>query len=135
MKISEQSWHYRLLNFCNYTPQRSLCLYFWQVVWSVLTTTVAVCIMTILAALFLYMMAMPVLAFLGVVTPGGYICVILWVVVLAGIFEDQIKNKYRDWQFREKKERKESEPNILSEWIKAKKNKVCPTIEFTRGDR
>ncbi len=140
MNISKNSWHYRTIRNMNRQPSRSLCMYFWQVVF---------------CSLFLYIIGPAVLIAGGICIAGliplvigglithtpdsalfewvsvvkcwsvgiGSIIVlsaVIWFVVTAWNF---VADKISDL-------RVDKEKGILVSYIQAKKQKVCPVIEF-----
>ncbi len=140
MNISKNSWHYKTIRNMNRTPSRSLCLYFWQVVF---------------CSLFLYIIGPGVLLGGGVCLAGGIPLVIgglithtpdadllhwitavkcwsvglgaiavltavVWFVVTAWNF---VADKFSDAKL-------DKENGVLVSYIQAKKEKVCPIIEF-----
>ena len=142
MKIKQSSWHYRLLEAFSRYPSRSLCGYFWQVV-STLLLYVPVTILFIgaLVGILGFMFLMPIFSFFGIfdISSGGYIGLLLWAFVLFAYLEEKysvITNLHEKWEDRSiRKEYKEKDPNIFFEWLKAKKSKVCPMLEFVREDQ
>lgn len=153
MIISKRSWHYRLIN--DYSPfwvQRSLCGYFWQVV--TLSLAIIIGVPTALAAVVLggplfwiyggdplvvliqeypfiikeWMLASMILGFIGWIAVA--ICAILF--TMAGCFIgigkviDLVKGEYKpDEESTELKE-----PGLFRSWVAAKRDKICPILEF-----
>lgn len=141
MNISKNSWHYKTIRNLNRTPSRSLCLYFWQVV---------------LCSLFLYLIGPAVLLLGGFCIIGGLPLVVggllthtpdgdllwNWIVMVkcwsvgigaivaffaVGWFIVSL------WGYIKSKLSKVSidkEPSVLVSYIQAKKQKVCPFINF-----
>ena len=121
MKLSKKSWHYWLLRKTGYYDshfvQVNLCWYFWQV----------------MATLFIKMPVIFVIAVLTVVLAPiwlplfGLICLGVWVY---SKWEDRqlqlkIAAGMHPWDSWPKK------PSLFRAWLKAKKDKVCPVIEWT----
>lgn len=115
MKISKKSWHYRWLLFMNQykidNMPKSLCGYFWSLVIS--------------------LFGVPV--FFVAVSP-----VILFGCICAGLYYSYwwIVDKYKNHRDKKRIARgepvcKHREPSLFRKWLKAKKEKVCPLIEFT----
>lgn len=110
MEFSSRAWHIRLIRFLQadsekpYIPS-SLCLHFWRVVF---TLTIQGPIMLIL--------------FIVIMTPFG---------VGFGCYE-AFKWISRRWRrqasISHQKTLRPKEPNLIIEWFKAKKSKVCPVI-------
>lgn len=140
MNISKNSWHYRTIRNMNRQPSRSLCMYFWQVVF---------------CSLFLYIIG-PAVLFLGAVCIAGLLPLVIgglithtpdsalfeWVSVVkcwsvgigavivffsVGWFAVALYNftrgKISNYSV-------DKEPSVLVSYIQAKKQKVCPVIEF-----
>lgn len=131
MIIKKTSWHYKLLTWLDFTPNRSLCPYVRQIL-------AALAIVVFLAvgavAMFWVFVWSPlhVLAALaGVVsiTPNQLaVGLIAWAIyTLAGVI---IGGKYMRVKYRERNPVVEKEPNIVVAYIKAKKDKICPTLNF-----
>lgn len=149
MIISKNSWHYKLLTdkmfgffnpvFYDMDISRSLCIYFWQVI--------LVIALRILLAIIVISPLHVLLAF-GldghVVTGSGILDIFFFINFLTGLIVSGLLGlsivlgslKLIYWKIEEylpekkKQEKKPKQPNILVEYIKAKKEKVCPMIEF-----
>ena len=143
MKVKKSSWRYRLIyDYSPFYPARSVCGYFWQVVaWvtTILITVPTLCLAVVSAPLLVFagepfkewVDAMPVIpqiwfilaSVIGVVMWG--IAVVLGLVfVVGGICAygvAPILNKVSD---------RFEEPGLFRQWIKAKKEKICPLIEY-----
>lgn len=134
MKISKDSWHYEMVSFYlkESSPSDSLCIYFWQVVGLSIFTLVTFCV--IAAVLFI---SIKVLVFIPVeLTINGYL--IIYAYWLSGFYllqkilqelpEESTVGKtfrYTPW-----KNSVDKEPNIVLEYVRAKKQKICPKIDF-----
>ncbi len=142
MEISRKSWHYRMTAWCwdhfGKTPSNSLCGYFWQMVSSPFV------VIGMYAAILVVVLVM--LSW-SLYLSGAYLCNFLhWIHVLpdsfdmvpgvinwrhfvvsllitAGIVAKVVYSVY-------KQENPNKEPNVVFEFIKAKKRKICPLIEF-----
>jgi len=142
MKVDVNSWHYRMVCRMNMTPSKSLCVYFWQAVWC----TFMLCL--VFPAILLFMLVGAV-AF-APIPLGDFI---LWVFG-AGVNIDGL-NSYllrlgvgyaaiilmfvfwilcAYWEERRIKIVEKKEDGIFVSYVKAKKSKICPIIEFTDGD-
>ena len=141
MNIAKNSWHYKLCNMVFNYPSKSLCIYFWQipysavvvVVWCIIILASMLCV----AGAGLYILAMPVQLAVSTVSIFdtfmlGTASLALWCCVFKGLndhFEDKpwnvvlIKKRVKD----KPAEKKES---LVRAYLKAKKDKICPTIEF-----
>lgn len=139
MKISTKSWHFRLNQLVNENKAgeilmfgTTLCPYFWLTVRSLLSIGMY---LALLVALFIILIAAPV-AFYWYPSALGGAGLIIWgvaaVMYLLTVFPKQVaewlNKKYPGETTIEKK------PNILVEYIKAKKAKFCPIVEVVRED-
>lgn len=145
MKVNKNSWHYRLLtgdifgiqgvNYWNVSS--SLCLYFWQVVFVLLWKGVA--LFFLIPFVINALLIMPLVSTLGVITTGvmlqedtGLIILVIELIVIIGFVitwaELSLYTFLKDKT--DLAEVVEKEPNLFVEYIKAKKNKLCPIIEF-----
>lgn len=118
MEISEDSWHYKVYEFGfaghGWPPRRTnLCSYFWRVVWGFTLGT----LMAIAAALVLGLVGAALYKFTFItLTTLGVIAVLIGI----GVAYDR----------RPYKEKVKVEPGLLRLYLRAKKEKVCPLIEF-----
>lgn len=137
MKINENSWHFRLVRFNSYYKARDLreyggsfCSYFWSVVWAFLACTARFVLCLLIGWLFIYQ---PV-SYLWAPTDEKLVMIILWVaaITIANLVGLMIfiKNKIP-----KKKKIENKEPNILVEYIRAKKQKFCPIIEIVKENK
>ena len=149
MKVNKNSWHYRLLTgdifgiqgVNSWNVSSSLCLYFWQVVFMLLWKGVALFFLT--PFVINSLLILPLVSTLGLITTGvivqgntgltvlvmELIVIIVVVIVLAGLsLYTFLKDKTDLADVVEK------DPNLFVEYIKAKKNKLCPIIEFVEGE-
>ena len=149
MKVHKNSWHYRLLTgdifgiqgVNSWNVSSSLCLYFWQVVFMLLWKGVALFFLT--PFVINSLLILPLVSTLGLITTGvivqgdtgltvlvmELIVIIVFVIVLAGLsLYTFLKDKTDLADVVEK------DPNLFVEYIKAKKNKLCPIIEFVEGE-
>ena len=148
--FKKNSWHYRFNKWVaksesgpwiNVTGCKSICPYFWDTVWNIIW----VFIFTVILYLILSMLGASVLSVeyptfedfswlwlvgLGTIVVLALVCLI---VVLVCYFSVEYTKKGYNKVFSENKEGESEEykePNVFIEWIKAKKAKVCPMIEF-----
>lgn len=137
MKISTQSWHYRLINLLDWSPPASLCAYFWVVVAALLLVPMYA-IGALLAAVFLsaplwwtFADGAGPIAFIGAVADVALLTVLLFHLVTERRWRERharIVSGEID-PYTRKPERK---PSLLREWLRAKHEKVCPMLEFER---
>lgn len=116
MKVSKKSWHYRLLHQtmegCPEFEYNNLCSYFWAVV-----STLIVKIPIIIFLALILVVTSPIW---GVVCLGFY----LYDRRDRRLRKSAGLNPWQDWPEPEK------EPSLLRAWLRAKKEKVCPMIEY-----
>lgn len=118
MKVSRSSWHYKFITYNGFNTYTTtnLCGYFWLLVWSILFYLST---RFVLAWVFVG----PYISYLT--GDIGYSVITIAVAIMGGVvvlghLTDYLTNKYT-----------QQEPNILLEYLKAKKKKVCPLIFFT----
>lgn len=127
MKVSTNSWHYRLHKFLQNEIPKSLCAYFWKLVFSVLHITVAfigVCFFLVAIGVLIlwypfeisgYKLIHPVLEVIVAFITG------LGASALVGYIVYMTKRKISD----------DTTPDgVIMAYFKAKKAKVCPIIEI-----
>lgn len=130
LKVSKNSWHYRyMVDLLSFDQPKTLCGYWWKLVWALISAP-SVALVFIAVALFglyvgLFFLTLPVSQFFidGVTNGIRLLSLVLWTFVFLAI----IKHYNLFWYRAEVKERK---PNIAVEYIKAKKRKICPLIEY-----
>lgn len=161
MRLSPNSWHHKLHVWAyGGVAVRSLCPYFWLTVLAVvfspfilaakhwpsvpeelLDRIMWTCLFIAVGATIVGSMALMILA-AGSVVLG----VVYWLLIVGfggGLIYGMIK--VGDWRnthpkpvkIKEPKPlkiRKPREPSLLAEYLKAKKNKVCPIIEWGDGE-
>lgn len=151
--FSKNSWHYKFNKFFKYkdapfidnTDCKSICPYFWGTVWNLAW----VVIFSSLVWVILTLAGGGVVKQLGILTSlveNPYQLFWLWllgaipvVIVVGTLFSAVlcvsysytfIKDKTSKVFSKNNEESYNTEPNILIEWVKAKKAKICPMIEF-----
>jgi len=118
MKVKRSSWHYKASNFGNggfENRNDNLCWYFWRLIFKVVVGvafTIVICMM--LYAYFTSPLLIPHTILL-------LFFVAIFAVPIAVIY--LIRKKFG-------KSPEMPYGNIVAEYIKAKKNKVCPLIEY-----
>ena len=124
MVIKENSWHYRVYEFGYSALDRwppsetNLCRYFWRVMWGLFLGTMMVTVALLVLGLLgtaLYNFTFITLTVLGVIAA----------LIGAGIAYDR----------RPYKEKVKVEPGLLRLYLRAKKEKVCPLVEFVAPER
>ncbi len=130
MNIKKTSWHYRAIVKFGFTPSKSLCMYFWQIPLIGLFFVFAFAAGLALAFSTAHAFAVPIALLMGSKTSlgaeinSGLVAVVFfWWVLVGMIAYDVCKVK-----FPRKKTKKK--PSIITEYVKAKKQKICPIIEF-----
>lgn len=75
MKISRNSWHYRLIEKCLAYPSNGLCGYFWQIV-----ASIGLCLLLfVLTGIFIALLSQPVFLLFGLIEPAYYgVGIALW---------------------------------------------------------
>jgi hypothetical protein len=134
MKISMKSWHYRLIRFVGWNPPRSLCGYFWAVVFAPLKAVVYASGFLLVALFALGPIAQFFVdgshawAFFGGALDIGLLTALLIHLVTERRYQERhariMRGDLSDL------ERKPREPSLLLEWLRAKHQKFCPMLEF-----
>lgn len=125
-EVKKSSWHYKLQVEFFTKPGKTLCSYFWKTVGGVgllllfcLFILVVLISMIVTAGGFIFFEEMPY----GMIFAGG----IFWALAFATLINYLIE----DYDIYEKitKQKPYKQPSILTKYIKAKKQKVCPMIK------
>lgn len=158
MKLSKKSWHYRLNMWYTWSVPKNLCSYFWRTVWYLLILPITLILFIPRGILWLfskkrswdgfieeYLLVLTTNTALGLLfcmiimfwhwapserDPWGVIftlgCVGWVILTLAGIVwvVEILQERSRS------KGREEKKPSLLREYLRAKKNKYCPKIEW-----
>jgi hypothetical protein len=119
MKIRKSAAHYKMTAYIFDYPSHSLCLYFWQSVWSVLV--IFLFFPLVLLIVFLFALTPFISVFLEPLRSAGFAAAIIEVVMLVGFWLEYRKQTYP---------KKHQEPTVIGEYIRAKKEKICPILEF-----
>jgi len=147
------------LVFAHDCPASNLCSYFWRIVSSVpiiltVTTIVAILVLTslptiIVGGAFYWMIqrrrkkqegfprgfwfvfcAINILTLATILSVGSSVAVSIAIVNLLGAFTiGGVINDEREYMI-DDQVYKPKKPNLLDSWLKAKKQKVCPLIEY-----
>lgn len=150
MKISKDSWHYKMLTnrfmfltgWYGFNISRSLCLYFWQVVFRFLSgvsvalaATGPIVLGLDIATGFIQTIGglglqtfLNTWAALGIFT--GLMAIAYAILIVLAFVAEGVDTISQRIPSREKKK----EPSLLVSYVKAKKDKVCPVLEFTDGE-
>lgn len=158
MKVNKNSWHYKLMNYFNfdiiddleYGSNVTLCRYFWNTVGSIIVLLGAILVGICVAGLLSLVLLAFVIAPISYLTQsyfgfgwdfatelGALMIWIVWVgVPLCMGLEATVKGKIKVFPNWMKVKLPEpvpnTKPNILVEYVKAKKNKFCPLIELDK---
>lgn len=146
MIINENSWHVKLHDrfYASYSRPRSLCAYFWKMVWvcfmcSVLSGS-TIFGLTVAGAGILeqfFVLSTPVGLSLGFIL--GLIIIALILAVAFGLVYGlmnlwaryDLRKEEKEWErIKAKREGKEIKENVFIQYIKARKSKMCPVIHF-----
>lgn len=135
MEINEKSWHFRLVRFTTYQSARNisdyggtLCKYFWLVVYAIVVNIFKAAVVLFLVWLFIYN---PV-SYIWAPDDSKLFLIFMWAsfFVLVGIvfavffIRDKLRNRNRV--------HKVKQPNIVIEYLRAKKQKFCPVIKIVK---
>jgi len=136
MVINKNSWHYKLVEFgvnSKYDISNNLCVYFWQSVRGFLLSIVALALVCLLVCAICFMLAAP---FMPLMVVEALFALIAWIIlgfVIRSLFLETISKDHClmiDVFAKLKSKEKEGKPNIVKEYLKAKKQKICPTLTF-----
>ena len=131
MKISKKSWHYRLISFFYTKPERNLCAYIQELLISFL---MLFCLLFISVAAVIglgFGIGYATLYFIGISDIAIWKSILVSVVeslILVGSITLYEKRKVK--KLLEEIEGKEPKESLVLNYIKAKKEKICPLIEF-----
>lgn len=141
MIISKNSWHYKIITekFCFLQPilypSNNLCLYFWSVIFRFIQgiSTYLVLASPIVSLIVVFLMdSQNVPLFVGLWAFTGFIVsgiTLVFALVFIGVIVVDYSNKLIK-KHSPKTSKKEKKPNLFIAYIKAKKQKICPIIEF-----
>ena len=118
MIIKRTSWHYRFNEWMNYHVESygmNLCRYFWKTVGSILQSLVIIGIILGAIGILTYACITDFWGIMIFLSAAG--CVVLPILAISHLRKIYPKTEIPT-------------PNILKEYIKAKKNKYCPMIDF-----
>ena len=146
MIINSNSWHARFHDrfYDRHSRPHSLCAYFWKMVWACFACAVVAGStlfgLTVAGAGVLehfFVLSTPVLLSLGFVL--GLIAIALIIALSIGLalcamnlhaWYD-LRKEEKEWQrIQAEREGRETKENIVIQYIKARKSKMCPVIHF-----
>jgi hypothetical protein len=117
MEVSRSRWHYRYLDWLGWAKPTSLCPYFWKVVWAIFLTGIAPVVLLSIAGVMAWYHIWGPFVFIGVCA----LVVLFWVgIAFAAIYLEDAKPWRKITQ----------SDNLTVEFIRARKNKLCPTLTF-----
>ena len=134
MNISKRSWHYRYMDWLGFDVRgtHSLCIYFWKLVFALTVPPIFMGIAT-LVALPLHYMGLIDLKLLPQLISGALIVcgVAGWVAVTLFLAWYLSEYAHKRSIARRNSTTAPQQPNVFIAYIKAKKQKVCPIIDYT----
>ncbi|UYD59231.1 hypothetical protein HPMBJEAJ_00116 [Aeromonas phage avDM6] len=136
MNIKTSSWHYRFVNSFFDSVPRSLCPYFWKVVWGLMIVTGIILLLLMASfsigvsileffAVNIGLIAMIASPFVGILAIVIVIAVMVFIAISWEIMKSKLRNK--KWSNKNLHEKK---PSLVGSYIKARKEKICPTLNF-----
>jgi len=116
MKVKRSSWHYKISNFGGFENcNDNLCVYFWRTVFKIVVgVLLAVLVGTVLYAY----LTSPFILSITILILFLVSCVALPVLAICYLRKKLGKPPEMPYG------------NIVVEYVKAKKNKICPFIEY-----
>jgi membrane-bound ClpP family serine protease len=133
MIIKKTSWHYKLISWFDVSPSDSLCPYVRQLLTYIVISLLLCFVAVGVAILFGWAPLHVLLALMGIIAISANqlaVGVIIWAIyTLAGVI---LGGRYLLKKYRECNPYSPvlKEPNIVMAYIKAKKEKFCPTLKF-----
>jgi len=131
MRVKINSWHYKLICFADFGIPNNLCAYFWKVVFSALfLVAMAIFVLFLAATATIAVTSFIWVWFFGIEYEIGIFAMIMYCFVGFFILHSKSYPQRGIWAVEIVGRRESTEPNLLIEWIRAKKQKICPMIEF-----
>ena len=129
LKIKKSSWHYRLWAFTHEHPERvkptNLCRYFWRIFFTItLPAALIVAALIGIGALLWVMFQNPVPTLIVL----GSIALFLGFIFFAA-WQERHRKRKRAARALIEPDPEPKDPNPFTEFLKARKQKVCPLIE------
>ncbi len=116
MNISRTAWHYKLATYYRDTDPRSVCSYFWSMVGGLFVAPFAVFVICLMA----FFVTAPIWGwFFGTPVPIMVVGALFDVIFIAGFVNAWLSD--------------EADP--VSRYIMAKKQKVCPLVEYNNEQK
>lgn len=131
IKISTDSWHYKLANtFSGHRPPENLCGYFWKVIFSIFMSIFILFLALIFTMVVLSVFLRFWFSSFGEVAPlGGFVSIVILSIILAELVKARHEKERIDAIISGIKPKK-SFIGVCFSWVKAKKDKYCPSIDF-----
>lgn len=152
MIINRNSWHYKVAIFGEneYSTPKSLCPYFWCIVFKLFMASCVIAALLMASWLLGSAILTAILTALGI-TFAGVVAVVsstaTGAVAIAGIFggaflgfmgisslkhiiKEKLDTRRRIKRFEAAEAGIELQPNVFVEFIKTRKSKMCPMLEF-----
>jgi hypothetical protein len=139
MKVNTRSWHYSIAEIVFDYPSHSLCVYFWQVVWAMLLVPALCIILAAAIATIVVLLVLPIWQWwAGDVRSLQIFSAMCWIalgLITRSIALESAGRKFNTpwWATALTKRKENTKPSLLAEYIRAKRDKICPRIDFT-GD-
>lgn len=133
MIIKKTSWHYKLISWFDVSPSDSLCPYVRQLLTYIALSLVLCCIAVAVAIIFGWAPLHVLLALMGIIAISANqltVGLVIWAIyTVAGVI---LGGRYLRKKHRERNPYNPvlKEPNLVMAYIKAKKEKFCPTLTF-----
>jgi hypothetical protein len=143
MNISKRSWHYRYMDWLGFNVKHtySLCIYFWKLVFALTVPPAIFSFAGLLVLTFVIGVVTVPLHIVGLIdlqllpkvisTALGVFGFVGWIGLIYFPSTVLITYAYRNLKARRNSPTAPPEPNVFIEYIKAKKQKVCPIIDYT----
>ncbi len=146
MIINANSWHAKLHDrfYDSHSRPHSLCAYFWKMVWACFacavvagSTLFGLTVAGVGVLEHFFVLSTPVLLSLGFVL--GLVAIALIIALSIGLAFGVMnlhawydaRREEKEWQrIQAEREGRETKENIVIQYIKARKSKVCPVIHF-----
>lgn len=146
MIINANSWHVKLHDrfYDRHSRPHSLCAYFWKMVWACFMCSVlagsTIFGLTVAGVGILeqfFVLSTPVVLSLGFIL--GLVAIALIIALSIGLAFGAMnlhawydaRREEKEWQrIKAEREGRETKENIVIQYIKARKSKVCPVIHF-----
>ncbi|AKU42750.1 hypothetical protein QL01_93 [Escherichia phage QL01] len=146
MIINANSWHAKLHDrfYDSHSRPHSLCAYFWKMVWACFacavvagSTLFGLTVAGVGVLEHFFVLSTPVLLSLGFVL--GLVAIALIIALSIGLAFGAMnlhawydaRREEKEWQrIQAEREGRETKENIVIQYIKARKSKVCPVIHF-----